>query len=111
MGQLKNNFTTPEQSKRLLEIGLPKWTADCYFDSWEQIQWRMLNDLDKDFFEKYSYIPSWSVGRLIEIWFIAGSLFLDGSVTIKSSLPERMIEHFEYEKQNSGTDFSKLQFD
>ena len=56
--------------------------------------------------------PCWSVGRLIEIWFkCVGSLFLDGSDTIKSSLPERIIERFEYEKQNNGTDFSKFEFE
>ncbi len=28
MKQLQNNFTTPEQSKRLLELGVPAWSAD-----------------------------------------------------------------------------------
>lgn len=65
---LKSNFTNPEQSQKLLEIGFPASTADSYFDSWEQIRWRILGDLDEDFFGKYpQYIPSWSVGRLIEL--------------------------------------------
>lgn len=68
MKKLQNNFTTPEQSKRLLKLGVPTDSADCYYDSLEQIQWRQLRDLDHDFFQKYnSYIPCWSVGRLIEI--------------------------------------------
>ena len=29
--KLQNNFTTTEQSKRLLELGVPAWTADCFF--------------------------------------------------------------------------------
>ncbi len=29
MKQLQNNFTSPEQSKRLLELGLPADSADC----------------------------------------------------------------------------------
>lgn len=28
---LQSTFTTPEQSKRLLELGVPEWTADCCF--------------------------------------------------------------------------------
>lgn len=30
MKKLQNNFTTPEQSKRLLELGVPEWTADIH---------------------------------------------------------------------------------
>jgi hypothetical protein len=29
MRKLQNNFTTPEQSKRLLELGVPVDSADC----------------------------------------------------------------------------------
>ena len=65
---LQSNFTTPEQSLKLLEMGFSASTADCYFDSWDQIRWRILGDLDENFFEKYpQYIPSWSVGRLIAL--------------------------------------------
>lgn len=28
MKQLQNDFTTPEQSKRLLELGVPRWSAN-----------------------------------------------------------------------------------
>ena len=31
MKQLQNNFTTPEQSKRLLELDVPADSADCYW--------------------------------------------------------------------------------
>lgn len=31
MKKLQNNYTTPEQSKRLLELGIPAWTADCFY--------------------------------------------------------------------------------
>jgi hypothetical protein len=30
MKKLQNNFTTPEQSKRLLELGVPADSADLY---------------------------------------------------------------------------------
>lgn len=29
--KLQRNFTTPEQSKHLLDLGLPEDSADCYF--------------------------------------------------------------------------------
>ena len=30
--KLQNNFTTPEQLKILLELGVPRWSADEYRD-------------------------------------------------------------------------------
>lgn len=78
MKKLQNNFTTPEQSKRLLELGVPADSADCYLNSDSVI---MLNG--KTFQENYNedldlarlhlieyphYVPCWSVGRLIEIY-------------------------------------------
>lgn len=72
-GKLQNNFTTVEQSKRLLEIGLPADSTDCYltrFGTDEDFEVKVLNNV------KYSEIaisnqkyclPCWSVGRLMEI--------------------------------------------
>lgn len=77
MKTLQSNYTTPEQSKILLELGLPADSADCYLNGDSVI---MLNG--KTFQENYNedldlarlhlaeyphYIPCWSVGRLIEI--------------------------------------------
>lgn len=60
MSKLQNNFTTPEQSKRLLELGVPAWTADCYYKESGKIEVKN-TALDELF-------PScWSVGRLIEV--------------------------------------------
>ena len=59
MSKLQNNFTTPEQSKRLLELGVPAWTADCYYQESGKIEIKntALDGL---------YPSCWSVGRLIE---------------------------------------------
>ena len=66
--KLQNNYTTPEQSKRLLELGVPADSANCYYDSWKRVQWRQQADLHNDFFESYPhYIPCWTVGRFIEL--------------------------------------------
>lgn len=79
MSKLQNNYTTVEQSKRLLELGVPEWTADCYNtnkhigkipegatykDVWQMSIWR---DKNGNHIEMY---PCWSVGRLIEIYHI-----------------------------------------
>ena len=55
MRQLKNNFTTPEQSKRLLEIGVPTWTADCYYNEYGKME---IKNTALDIL----YTPCWSVG-------------------------------------------------
>ena len=67
MGKLQQNFTTQEQSKRLLELGVPAWTADCYYKESGKIEIKntALDGL---------YPTCWSVGRLIEIMKICSDL-------------------------------------
>ena len=36
--KLQNNFTTPEQSKRLLELGVPADSADCYIYTYDGVK-------------------------------------------------------------------------
>ena len=76
MKKLQNDFTSTEQSKRLLELGVPAWTADLYFYEEDCIS---NNDEpsgvipydevyeDNTMFSSYVELPCWSVGRLIEI--------------------------------------------
>ena len=72
MKKLQNNFTTPEQSKRLLELGVPADSADCYFLSTDGITTWVRGVADKymNWFGSIDRtpIPCWSVGRLIEIF-------------------------------------------
>ena len=71
MKTLQNNFTTPEQSKRLLELGVPADSADCYINT----NGNTINVIPEDS-PKYSeycgsltyLVPCWSAGRLIEIF-------------------------------------------
>lgn len=70
MNKLQNNFTTPEQSKRLLELGVPADSADmCYRINHEVARFDKIPTAIpyKDFTAKILYCPCWSVGRLIEI--------------------------------------------
>lgn len=75
MKKLQNNFTTPEQSKWLLRLGVPADSADCYTTT-NNGRVFVLNLLFSEFMENIvavgfnnpdAYLPCWSVGRLIEI--------------------------------------------
>lgn len=75
MKKLQNNFTTPEQSKRLLELGLPADSADCFWFDERDIMFlkdELYSDEAKDgeWVRATDYTPCWSVGRLIEIYSI-----------------------------------------
>lgn len=85
--KLQNHYTTPEQSRRLLELGLPADSADCFtanpMECLSPIDDLTIFVIDRD--ETYmqridkickneygnvkhsDYLPCWSVGRLIEI--------------------------------------------
>lgn len=83
--KLQNNFTTIEQSKKLLELGIPEWTADMFYDvnsekkyrSWEfcpepiplNTTYRKYIAYGENFdvFKHEYFYPCWTVGRLIEI--------------------------------------------
>lgn len=105
MKQLQNNFTTPEQSRRLLELGVPAGSADMYY---------FTQDSDIPLYQLGNGVPlypSWSVGRLIEILRICqkdelGYLSLNLKMLKEKSLVERCI--FDLEKTER-FDFSKLE--
>lgn len=74
MKQLQNNFTTPEQSKRLLELGVPADSADMHYHQ-ECVRMRYGKE-EFDYFIRYGRpdthkystdIPCWTSGRLMEI--------------------------------------------
>lgn len=78
MKKLQCNFTTPEQSKRLLELGVPADSADLFYSKFECETFgniptlcydKKYSDIVPDGYEK-DYLPCWSVGRLIEIYHI-----------------------------------------
>ncbi len=114
MKQLQNNFTTPEQSRRLLDLGLPADSADCYYDRDEL-------EIDKKttpyviprtstigHYGIKFYIPCWSVGRLIEIYCI---LVGRKGVMMYSidDLREEIIYRLNALKEQGVLDFSKLE--
>lgn len=75
MKKLQNNYTTPEQSKRLLELGVPEWTADLRYricKANDSILGNPYLTKGKKYIGSHfnSSLPCWSVGRLIEIYHI-----------------------------------------
>ena len=107
MIKLQNNFTTPEQSKWLLELGLPADSADCYFTESGKIE---IKNTAFDIL----YTPCWSVGRLIEIFETCTSTKFErwSYKGVSRPLLEDCIEHIKFALNPNTTtkfDFSKLE--
>ena len=71
--KLHSTYTTPEQARRLLDLGLPADTADCYYDTYGHIQ-KLPDNLTFDYLHSKGIagIPCWSAGQLIQIHTIIG---------------------------------------
>lgn len=119
MIQLQNNFTTPEQSKRLLELGVPADSADCFYDKQFMggniVQTRMFNTwrISHDLFcgvLSDIVTPCWSVGRLMAIYFISKGIDY-WSPQFKKYQIENSVEYFVaiIEENIKDLDFSKLE--
>ena len=115
MKKLQRDFTTPEQSKRLLELGVPEWTANLYaFYIGETIVVRNnVYERRKDFFTKSrkdGYKPIWSVGRLIGMYEIC-----TGKKFVRTDDIDTILEDVLYQIKfniiniNCEFDFSKLE--
>ena len=126
---MKNNFTSFEQSKRLIELGVPVDSADCVGYIVDK------SDIFNEYFRRgetritainprhtYTQVttlkcgevwidepfPCWSVGRLIDI--INNSTKLGYLVLYSSDiLIERLIKVIENHSKFNEIDFSKLE--
>ena len=119
MKQLQNNFTTPEQSKRLLELGIPEWTCDCCyhakcedFINWvvkdpPQVMPAPFTKVRSGYksWDNMPIVPCWSVGRLIEIIRIChedtATLILQDCTTdyLTSAIVNQVnLKHFDFSK-------------
>lgn len=116
--KLQNNFTTIEQGKRLLELGLPANSADCimknnkhvykYNFDIEPTMTQLIERLNIDDYMNV-YKPCWSVGRLIEIYELCFVMFDDYNYSPYTTLVERVIEYIEDAIKDNRLDFSKLE--
>lgn len=65
----QRNFTTPEQSVRLIEMGVPVESADCYYYLGQLRMRSSEEELSKDFFHSNTLaIPCWSLGQLMDVY-------------------------------------------
>ena len=116
MKPLQNNFTTPEQSKRLLELGVPADSADESYikyieDGGYNVWWeRIAKEFDGVVSD--TYYPCWSVGRLIEIYNIC--CYVQPTMEWDFGYPQEDITYMEmiitaFELAEEISDFSKLE--
>ena len=120
MKQLQNNYTTVEQSKKLLELGVPADSADCIYVKHvmnsdydlEILKERSYSEEVSEFEGFYDYIPCWSVGRLIEIITICReeiyTRLLFSRVDDHTNI-ENLIHYISTEIENGHIEFSKLE--
>ena len=66
MKKLQRDFTTPEQSKRLLELGVPADSANHYYGKDGKIHY-IDGKIPCSLLWADGLVPCWSVGRLMEI--------------------------------------------
>ena len=118
MEKLQNNYTNPEQSKRLLELGVPVDSADCYLltthtkgDTFivKVLHDELYSEQDK-FTNLLDYLPCWSVGRLIEIYHICDKPGFGFSFHVCfPNLISEIIYKIAEAKEHGWIDFSKLE--
>lgn len=114
MKKLQNNFTTTEQSKRLLKLGVPADSADCFITLRGAIKARQSMCLSKDFFlREPNYTPCWSVGRLMEIFDICCAISYYNDWFNTQCVPNEYVAYvigcYERAIDSKMLDFSKLE--
>ena len=119
MRELYNNFTTPEQSKRLLELGVPADSADLvlireksgdtqYYDyefEKQALNWdEKFSDWDTlEYTMTHIVLPCWSAGRLMEIEQLCAKV----PMMIEYCPIDKLVKYLE--KRINDYDFSKLE--
>lgn len=111
--KLQSNFTTLEQSRRLLKLGVPADSADCYIEDCDVLDTPLVrNNIitnQNDFFDDDAYTPCWSVGRLIEILTITYYKSIDWlSFSNEQPIIETILAELEAGITQSLLDLSKI---
>ena len=110
MIQFQKGYTTPEQSKKLLNLGIPADSADCYYDIFSSRPIvKMPIDCFSDKVINEDYLPCWSVGRLIEIFEICTGLVWQNEAIEGYTKIDMLLEDFEDIENKYYFDFSKLE--
>lgn len=112
MKTLQNDLTTPEQSKRLIELGVPKNSANHYYGKGGKLRY-IDGTIPYSLLWVTGCTPCWSVGRLIEVLHITYKqdwreyLYLCTTETCRKGLINQIMAYLE--KYNKDHDFSKLE--
>lgn len=116
MMKLDNQYTSIEQSEKLIELGVPEDSADCYYEmSYRPIRQLLPDDVLFSQLPQYmddedgdlDIVPCWSAGRLIEIQekCTGARLFR----TLHPDLLGDIMGQIEYTIETVGMDFSRLE--
>ena len=108
MKTLQNDFTTLEQSKQLLRLGVPVDSANYYFEKCTGDICIIKKGTFSTFCDK-SEIPCWSAGRLIEIFEICTGLVWQNEVIDGYTKIDMLLEDFDDRENKYHFDFSKLE--
>lgn len=110
MKTLQEHFTTLEQARDLLELGVPVGSADCYRLQLSANKYTepLYLTLPLDHRMTLNAIPCWSVGRLIEIVSIC-SVYLNIDEPIEFYKFDIPMLNIMYDLMNRQMDFSKLE--
>ena len=111
MKKLQNDFTTPKQSKQLLELGVPALSANIVYLSTPDSSHDpyIVNGDNKKFLKNGKGLPCWSVGRLIEIMQVCRTSDVHGYIAFfhdTNNLIDHIISYLEVPRWY---DFSKLE--
>ena len=111
MKTLQNDLTTIEQSKRLLEIGVPKDSANHYYGKDGKLHY-IDGTIPYSLLWETGCTLCWSVGRLIDIITICReeiyTRLLFSRVDDHTNI-ENLIHYISAEIENGHVDFSKLE--
>ena len=109
-----DNYSTPEQAEKILNLGIPVNTADCYIDlnGNRYVRSQHEGEQHDTFFDELGYTPCWSSGRLIEIWLLCNNAQYSVPLTFcidrqTKNIISLLIKMLEKQK-NDGAKFSEL---
>ena len=114
MKTLQNNFTTPEQSRRLLELGVPANSANLYYGKDGKLHY-IDGAIPYSLLWAIECTPCWSVGQLIEICLKCSTLeqrqvrFFCNGDDDEYSLIDYVVTVLESGVMTNHIDFSKLE--
>ena len=119
MIELQHNFTTIDQSKLLVDMGLPVDTADCYIYTYDEVKINDMGILQKLTFTQrkekqrspHRFLPCWSLVRLIEIFdacYVGEEEYRDTNLNFNCHSVEDMVHMINYRYKLNDIDFSKL---